>query len=465
VKAAEEARFGRLGDLTVQNIALLKSNATQPIFSPDTRTPYTIHATFGVQRELARNLALTADFTMRRGVAFGGVFGTFAVDQNRFNAVRVVSTDPITQVPTTVPDRVIPVCAGATTAATVALRNDPNANCSVGSLSVYQSAANSRYLGLNINLERRFSRGVAFSFSYALSRYKAFNDPVVNLNQWQESFGIADNDRKHRLNISAVWAPSGYRNNGRLLRVLTSGWQASTITGFTSSPPMNPNLLTVDLDGDGITFARLPGIEWNGFGRSTSVDDLRAAVDKWNADVIARSVPLPASPTAAQTAACILTLPNGTRACGPRTPRNQALPLLTLPSNFTNGDKLLTTDLRVTRVISITERLRLSIIAEGFNMFNVSNLGGYSSNLQSASFGVPTTRVNQILRIGWPASVSVRRSTDLLRSSVWGSLVSCRPIVNRPGASQPRAGCQPAPHRYSHSGSLTATPHIFTYTL
>jgi hypothetical protein len=165
---------------------------------------------------------------------------------------------------------------------------------------------------------------------------------------------------------------------------------------------MNPNLSTIDIDGDGITFTRLPGIEWNGFGRSTSVDDLRAAVDKWNADVIARSTPLPANPTAAQTAACILTLPNGTRACGPRTPRNQVYPLLTLPSNFTNGDKLLTTDLRVTRVISITERLRLSIIAEGFNMFNVSNLGGYSNNLQSASFGVPTTRVNQIFGSGGP---------------------------------------------------------------
>jgi hypothetical protein len=243
---------------------------------------------------------------------------------------------------------------------------------------------------------------VGFTASYARSTYKAFNDPVVNLNQWQESYGIADNDRKHRLSVSAIWSVPGYRNNGRLVRVLTTGWQASTVTAFVSSPPMNPNLSTIDIDGDGITFTRLPGIEWNGFGRSTSVDDLRAAVDKWNADVIARSTPLPANPTAAQTAACILTLPNGTRACGPRTPRNQVYPLLTLPSNFTNGDKLLTTDLRVTRVISLTERLRLSIIAEGFNMFNVSNLGGYSNNLQSASFGIATTRVNQIFGSGGP---------------------------------------------------------------
>ena len=45
----------------------------------------------------------------RRGVAYGGVFSQFSVDLNRFNAVRVLSTDPVTQVPTTVTERVIPV--------------------------------------------------------------------------------------------------------------------------------------------------------------------------------------------------------------------------------------------------------------------------------------------------------------------------------------------------------------------
>ncbi len=407
VKATEEARFGRLGDLTVQNIALLKSNATQPIFSPDTRTPYSMHITGGVQREIARNLALTVDFTMRRGVAYGGVFSQFSVDQNRFNAVRVLSVDPITQVPTTVSDRVMPVCQGATTAATVALRNDPNATCSIGSLSVYQSAANSRYMGLNVSLDKRFSRGFQFTFSYALSHYTAWNDPVINLNNWQESYGIADNDRTHRMNVNAIWQVPSYKGSQRFFRILTQGWQASTLTSFVSAPPLNPNLSTVDIDGDGITFTRLPGVDWNGFGRGQSADDIRKAVDKWNADVISRALPLPANPTPAQTAACTLTLPNGQKACGPRTPRNQAYPLLTLPTNFSNGDKLLTTDLRVTRTITIAERVRLSLIGEGFNMLNISNLSGYSNNLQSASFGIPTTRVNQIFGSGGPRAFQV----------------------------------------------------------
>ena len=70
---------------------------------------------------------VTVDFIMRRGVAFGGPHTIFNVDLNRFNSVKVVSVDPVSQVPTTVSTRIIPLCQGATTAATIALRNDPNA--------------------------------------------------------------------------------------------------------------------------------------------------------------------------------------------------------------------------------------------------------------------------------------------------------------------------------------------------
>jgi hypothetical protein len=401
IKASEEARFGRLGDLSVQNIALLKSNATQPIFSPDTRTPYAIHVTAGVQRELGHDTAVTADFVVRRGVAFGGVFSQFAVDQNYYNAVRVLSVDPVTQVPTTVPARIIPACQGATTADTIALRNNPNANCSVGSLSVYQSAANSRYAAGEVMVQKRFANRFQVAGSYVYSRYTAWNDPVVDLYNWQSTYGLSANDRTHRLSLSGVWQLPRYKGDSRVARALVNEWQASAITAISSAPPMNPNITTIDPDGSGISFARLPGIAWNDFGRGASVDDLRKAVEAYNADVIARAKPLPANPTAAQLAACVLNV-NGQTMCGPRTPRNQAYPLLTLPANFANGDKLASTDLRVTRLIAVSERAKLSIIAEGFNIFNISNLGGYSNNLQASNFGVPTTRINQVFGSGGP---------------------------------------------------------------
>ncbi|HJZ99668.1 MAG TPA: hypothetical protein VKE70_24325, partial [Candidatus Solibacter sp.] len=401
IKATEEARFGRLGDLSVQNIALLKSNATQPIFAPDTRTPYAIHVNAGVQRELTRRMALTADFVMRRGVAFGGVFSQFAVDQNYYNSVRVLSVDPVTQVPTTVSARVMPQCLGSTTAETVALRNDPKAACSVGSLSVYQSAANSRYMAAEVMLDRRLGNGVQFSVSYVFSRYAAWNDPVQDLYNWQSTYGLTASDRTHRLSLSGLWQLPQYKGKSAFVRGAANGWQVSGIAAMQSAPPMNPNITTIDANGSGISFFTLPGVSWNGFGRGAGADDIRKAVARYNDDVIARAKPLPANPTAAQLAACILAV-NGQTMCGPRTPRNQAYPLLTLPANFSNGDALMTTDLRLSRTIRFGERAGLSLIAEGFNIFNISNLSGYSNNLQASTFGVPTTRLNQVFGSGGP---------------------------------------------------------------
>jgi Carboxypeptidase regulatory-like domain len=400
IKAAETARFGLLGDLSVRNIELLKSTGTgQAIYSHDTRTPYSIQATFGVQREVIRNLAVTADFVMRRGVAYGGPHGLFGVDVNRFNSVRVISVDPVTNVPTTVPTRILPRCA------TIAQRNDPKAQCSIGAITVFQSAANFRYTGLHLKVDKRFANRFQFTASYALSRYTGWNG-VVNLDNLQESYGIHDNDRPHRLNFSGIYEPPEYKGGQRLLRGLLNGWQFSTINQFQSSPPANPNI-EIDVDGEGTSIYTLPGIGWNGFGRSANADDIRKAVEAYNADLLARSKPLPANATDAQRATCPPVV-NGQALCiPPRTPRNQVYPLINLPAAFSNGDTFITNDLRVTRTIKLAENVRLALIGEGFNIFNIANLGGYNDDLQSANFGNPTTRTNQVFGSGGPRAFQI----------------------------------------------------------
>ncbi|HWC76018.1 MAG TPA: hypothetical protein VG778_01065, partial [Blastocatellia bacterium] len=167
----------------------------------------------------------------------------------------------------------------------------------------------------------------------------------------------------------------------------------------------NPTIATttLDADGDGTSFFALPGIAWNGFGRGADANDIRLAVSQYNASVIARAKPLPANPTPGQLAACTLINPsNGQRMCGLRSPLNQVYPLITLPADFDNGDTLISTDLRVTRTITLREKVKLSVIGEGFNIFNIANLGGYTGNLQSTSFGTPTTRTNQVFGSGGP---------------------------------------------------------------
>jgi hypothetical protein len=91
-------------------------------------------------------------------------------------------------------------------------------------------------------------------------------------------------------------------------------------------------------------------------------------------------------------------------------------PFIVLPDNFAADDSFLTHDLRVTRTIPISERVRLNLIAEGFNIFNIANLTGYSGSLNAyirptatvpgrnpeLTFGQPTDRVSPIFGTGGP---------------------------------------------------------------
>ena len=402
VRAEQLARLGPVGTLPgPRNIELFKSGTG--IFDVHTRTPYTIQATGGVQREIIRNMVLNVDFVMRRGVAFGGPHSVFDVDLNRFNGVRVLSVDPVTNVSVTEPTRVLPLCA------TQAERDSLTARCSTGSITFYQSASNSRYVGLHIRLDKRFADRYQMTVSYALARYNTWNG-ILNLNNWHQSYGPNAADRKHKLNISGIWELPQTKRGPGFLRGVLNGWQLSGIGQFRSPLPIAAGIFTVDHDGDGISTYYLPGTNVNTFGRSTSIEDLRKAVDAYNTSVIAQIKPLPAAPTAAQTAACTFrhALLNNTNTvttrpmCAARTPRNQVYPLITLPDNFSTQDTVITTDLRLTRRFRVRERVTLSVIGEGFNLFNIANLGGYTGNLQSTNFGQATNRTNNVFGSGGP---------------------------------------------------------------
>jgi len=379
IKATESAKYPAPTNLAIRNIEIYKTGGE--IFDNGTRTPYSLQVTGGIQRELMRNMALTADFVMRRGVAFGGPHSVFEVDYNRFNAVRNVTYDAVTQAVTaSTPARILRVC-------TAAERFDPKAQCSNGAIGVYQSGSNTRYVGLHVKLDKRFADRYQFTASYALSRYNSWNG-VVNLDNLFASYGPNAGDRPHRFNFSGIVELPNYKGDNRFLRGLLSGWQASSITQFSSAPPLNSSI-AIDVDGDGLSFFQPAGIKWNGFGRGQSASDIRKAVEAYNADVTARTK----------------TCPAGT--CAPRTPLNQVYPLITLPAEIDNGDTLVTTDVRLTRLIKFSEQVRLSLIGEVFNVFNIANLDGYTGSLQSLSYGTPTTRANQVFGSGGPRAFQV----------------------------------------------------------
>jgi hypothetical protein len=87
---------------------------------------------------------------------------------------------------------------------------------------------------------------------------------------------------------------------------------------------------------------------------------------------------------------------------GKRTLRDQVIPSIVLPKDFDNGDTFISQDLRVTRIIHVGEKVQLQIIGEGFNIFNISNLSGYSGTLNGPNFGQPSTRAGGVFGSGGP---------------------------------------------------------------
>lgn len=382
IRSQLAARLGDGGNPAVSGVQVVKQG--DQIEDPNHTTAYAIHANAGVHRELRPNLILSVAYVMRRYVHLGALQGTFLIDRNRFNRPRVTGVNEATGVVSFVRDPVIPLC---TATQTVSL--DPEDNCSTGPINIFASVANQRYQGLHVRAEKRFSAGFQFMAGYALATNTGFVE-VTNYDDHREAYGYSPNDRRHRFVLSGVWMMPKYHGGSRPLRSLSNGWTLSVIAQALSAPPLEAILNGLDLDGDGISRTLLPGVAaHNSLGRGLSVARLRELVVQYNAQVEANSRRVP-NPDGSVTV------------IRPRTPFNQIINPLTLPDKFTNGDSLLTQDVRLTRKIDISEKVQLSLIGEVFNLFNVANLTGYSGVLNQPNYGQPSARVGQVFGTGGP---------------------------------------------------------------
>jgi Carboxypeptidase regulatory-like domain len=362
-------------DLSIRNIEVRKqapTAGTEAIFDANHRTPYTIHVNAGVQRELLHNLSVSADFVMRRGVKFGQ--NEFMLDDinrwNRFSGYQLLPTGTANPLPFRNP--VIPACATTPNPAPNLDPNNPKAPCSLGSIFYAVPGILSRYTALQVKVDKRFSHGFELTGAYALARYTTFNS-FASYTDYSENFGLSDATAKHSFTFSGIWDLPRYKGGERLLRGVLNGWQVSTIMQMRSKDLNSVTLGTFDLEGDGLFVFRLPGTGINSFGRGQDADDIRRLVDEYNA-----KYPAPRDTPLTQ----IGRGPN-------RDATGAAFPYIVLPENFSSGDSFLTHDLRVRRTVSITEKLKLDLIAEGFNIFNVANLTEFTGSLASAAYQRP----------------------------------------------------------------------------
>jgi hypothetical protein len=207
-----------------------------------------------------------------------------------------------------------------------------------GSINAQTSDGNSSYNALNVDVKKRFSHHFQFLASYTWSH--SIDDSsdlqTLLLPQDNRNFGAerADSlfDQRHRFVFSGVIAsPSRWASSG------ASGWHRA-LSNFTIAP----------------IFEWSSGRPFNILSNQDTNNDQSNQTDR-------PTVLADGTLCVAGTPGCVGIITNGQFTSG------------SLGRNFGLTHNFISLDLRLARLVPIGERVRLELIAEGFNLFNRFN--------------------------------------------------------------------------------------------
>jgi hypothetical protein len=222
-------------------------------------------------------------------------------------------------------------------------------------ITLLQSNAKSWYDGLIASLEHKPAKlghiGYQYSVSYTLSKTFDYSDDdqltasadeqvdlVEGINSLRGEKGYAVTDERHRLTLYGE-------------AQLPWGFSLAPIYTFGSGVPAD-TFLPGTANSAGASGSRLPLLPRNAIGREIkNSNQLNAVINRWNS--------LPACPAAYP---C---LAGGT--------------LQTVPTGINFFSPFSSLDLRLKKDIHLGENARLSLIGEGFNLFNETNIRGSSA--------------------------------------------------------------------------------------
>jgi len=227
-----------------------------------------------------------------------------------------------------------------------------------------ESSVKTKYDGLLLSLEKRFSHRMQFraaytfskAFNYANDDQIPFSNGPIDSNNLQLEYGPTPNDQRHRFTFAGVFD-------------LPYGFELSPILTIASGVPMD----ILVPDGS----QRIPQLQRNAGGRLFNTGaELNQFITQINAAGGFNGQPLPL-------------VPNDAR--------------------FTDNFNSL--DLRVAKTFRVGEQFTIEPIAEVFNLFNVTNVLGVSNTnysgfnnvlLPNASFGRPVTTAGGVFGSGGP---------------------------------------------------------------
>jgi len=112
-----------------------------------------------------------------------------------------------------------------------------------GAIRSTNNDANSIYHGLQIDVNRRFSKGLLFGIAYTFSRSSdngsSQRDVLPNAFDRSLQYGNSDFDHRHVAVINVIYQLPLFRDSSTLTGRLLGGWQISEVTQFQTGSPVS----------------------------------------------------------------------------------------------------------------------------------------------------------------------------------------------------------------------------------
>lgn len=371
------------------------------------KTPRGYQFNIGIQRELKPGLVLAVDYLHNRGVHFN-----LTVDRNRLGAADrldvgiaqtaianteagfgCVDIDCVIAAGGTITDFSDNGLGKGSALDGFAFRGN---NPGFRDMGVIESIGLSRFQALQVRLTGRVGtwgpfRNLSTNITYSLGRFEStgadqdflttagFNDRPTDF------FGPATLDRTHQIGISFTTdLPWGFRvaTATAIRSALPSSMWVPEVSGGADE------IFYTDFDGDGVFQDPVPGVTPLGaFSRSVKAGDVNKIISKYNSTVAGTITPAGQALVSAGlfTSAQLVSL-------GAVAPS-----LAPAPAGQVGNDSFINTDLRLSKVFKIGERLKIEPQLEVFNLFNIANydrLGDFLDNSAGSPNGTTRTGIS-----------------------------------------------------------------------
>jgi len=350
--------------LTSGTPSVADARAAVASYTFSNQRPYALTGSLGVQRVFARDYTLEARYVYTKGVHLW--------NQTRMN--RYPKVTPSEYIPTFFSMPSASQLSGLTTTLGDIKSNVSNVWAQDGFVSnvvAYHPWGNSRYNGLQLQLNKRYSRNfsyiVAYTWSHNFDDSTATNFSTIlsprraqDFQNMRAEWASSALDRRHRFTFTPIYDFKPFQNGNWFMKNIVGNWNISGTYTFQS-----PEYATVqsgvdsNLNGDPLDRAIINpagsakiGSDVTGYnaqGQVSTGDDIVAYVaNKSNARYVVAGVGA---------------LSNSGRN--------------TFPLDHTNNF-----DVALTKRINITERFRFDIGAQAFNLFNHAQfVGGFLNDV------------------------------------------------------------------------------------